>query len=49
MKMNEKEYEELISHFEFLEDKVENCYKRETKEVLKRLKEEYKKFIEYYD
>lgn len=43
--MSEQEYEELISHFEFLEDKVEPCYKRETEALLKRLKEKYKKYI----
>lgn len=31
MIITRQEYEELISHFEFLEDKVEVCYKRETK------------------
>lgn len=45
MKMSEQEYEELIAHFEFLEDKVESCYKMETTNVLERLKEKYKKYI----
>lgn len=48
MKMTEKEYKELIAHFEFIEDKVEDCYKRETKTVLENIKEEYKKFIVKY-
>ncbi|MDU6263736.1 MAG: hypothetical protein E6600_04470 [Anaerocolumna aminovalerica] len=45
MKMTVQEYEELIAHFEFLEDKVESCYKRETEQVLERIKEKYKKYI----
>lgn len=45
MKMTEEEYEELIAHFCFLEDKVGACYKRETQEVLEKLKEEYRKYI----
>lgn len=45
MKMTEQEYKELIAHFEFIEDKVEACYKQETKRVLERLKEEYKKYV----
>lgn len=45
MKMTEHEYEDLIAHFVFLEDKVEECYKRETKAVLERLKEEYRKYV----
>lgn len=48
MKMTEQEYRELIAHFEFLEDKVEKCYKRETTEVLKRLKKEYSTKIVNY-
>lgn len=36
MKMTEQEYKELIAHFEFIEDKVEACYKRE------RLRESWK-------
>lgn len=46
MKMNEKEYEELILHFEFLAEKAEQCYQNEVKQVVKNLKEEYKNFIE---
>lgn len=45
MKMTKQEYEELIGHFEFLNDKVEKCYKRETDIVLVRLKEEYLKYV----
>jgi len=45
MKMTEQEYKELIAHFEFLNNKVEECYKRETDAVVKRLKDEYKKYI----
>lgn len=45
MKMTETEYRELIAHFEFLEDKVEECYKHETERVLEKIKEEYKKYI----
>lgn len=46
--MTDQEYQELIAHFEFIEDKVDFCYQRETKEVLKRLKEEYKQYILKY-
>lgn len=45
MNMTETEYKELIAHFEFLEDKVEACYKHETEQVLENIKEEYKKHI----
>lgn len=48
MKMSQAEYEELIAHFEFLNDKVEECYKRETDAVVKRLKEEYEKYVVKY-
>lgn len=48
MKMTEQEYNELIAHFEFIEDKVEACYKRETERVLENIKEEYKKYIIKY-
>lgn len=48
MKMTEQEYKELIAHFEFIEDKVEACYKRETEIVLENIKEEYKKYIIKY-
>lgn len=45
MTMTQQDYEKLIAHFEFLEDKVESCYKRETEKLLEKLKEEYKKCI----
>jgi hypothetical protein len=45
MKMTEQEYKELIAHFAFLEDKVEEGYKRETSRLLERLKEEYHKYV----
>lgn len=45
MKITETEYKELIAHFEFLEDKVEDCYKRETEQVLEKIKEEYKQYV----
>lgn len=48
MKMTDKEYGELMEHFEFLEDKVEACYKRETKAVLQYLKAEYEKYVVRY-
>lgn len=48
MTMTQKEYKELIAHFEFLNDKVEDCYKQETNAVVERLKKEYEKFVEKY-
>lgn len=48
MKMTEEEYEKLISEFEFLNDKVEACYKRETDEVVKCLKKEYEQYVVKY-
>lgn len=45
MKLTKQEYEELIANLEFLNDKVENCYKQETDTIVKKLKEEYKKFV----
>lgn len=48
MKMTEQEYKELIAHFEFIEDKVEACYKKETEKVLENIKEEYRKYIVKY-
>lgn len=48
MKMTEQEYKDLIAHFEFIEDKVEACYKKETEKVLEEIKEEYKKYIIKY-
>lgn len=48
MKMTKDEYEDLIAHFVFLNDKVEACYKRETDAVVERLKDEYKKYVIKY-
>lgn len=48
MTMTQQDYENLIAHFEFLEDKVESCYKRETEKVLEKLKDEYKKYVKKY-
>lgn len=48
MKMTRQEYDELIAHFAFLEDKVEACYRRETEKVLENLKKEYEKYIVKY-
>lgn len=45
MQMTIEEYNELIAHFEFLEDKVEECYKHETEQVLENIKEEYKQYV----
>lgn len=46
MKMSKEEYEELMAHFYFLEDKVDEGYKRETTAVVERLAEEYRKFVD---
>lgn len=48
MKMTQQEYDELIAHFAFIEDKVDPGYKRETEKVLERLKEEYKQYVVKY-
>ena len=45
MQMSEEEYERLISRFEFLNDKVESCYKQETDKVVENIKKEYKKSV----
>ena len=45
MKMTESEYEVLCQHLEFLNDKVQYCYKAETDAVVERLKEEYRKAV----
>lgn len=45
MRMTEDEYDDLMAHFTFLEDKVEACYKRETEKVLENIKEEYRKYV----
>lgn len=45
MKMTEKEYKELMAHFNFLADKADEAYEREVQKVVERLKEEYKRYI----
>lgn len=45
MKMTEKEYKELIAHFNFLLDKVDPAFQREAEKVVERLEEDYKKYI----
>lgn len=45
MKMTEKEYKELIAHFNFLLDKVDPAFQQEAEKVVERLEEEYKQFI----
>ena len=45
MKMTEKEYKELIAHFNFLADKADPAYEREVQKVVERLEEEYKRCI----
>lgn len=48
MKMTEKEYKELMSHFYFIADKVEDCYFKEVQRVLEKLEKEYKKYVTKY-
>ncbi len=48
MKMTEKEYKELINIFRYLNDKVEDCYKRETDRAVEEFEEEYKKYIVWF-
>lgn len=48
MKMTQQEYDELIAHFAFLEDKVDPGYKRETEKVLEKLKKKYQRYIVKY-
>lgn len=48
MQMTKQEYDELMAHFYFLHDKVEECYKRETEAVIDRLEKEYSKYIVKY-
>lgn len=48
MKMTKQEYDELMAHFYFLNDKVEECYRRETNAVIDRLEKEYSQYIEKY-
>ena len=45
MQMSEEEYERLISRFEFLNDKVESCYKEETNAFVEKMKTEYAKNV----
>lgn len=45
MKITQKEFDDLMAHFYFLEDKVEACYKRETRVVLRNLEKEYSQYI----
>lgn len=48
MQMTEQEYKELIGHLEFLGDKVDAVYKRETDAVIERLKDEYKQYVKRF-
>ena len=45
MQMTEAEYKELMAHFYFLNDKVDDVYRRETDKVIERIEEEYKQYI----
>lgn len=45
MQMTQAEYDELMSHFYFLGDKIDPVYKRETDRVIERIEQEYKKHI----
>ena len=45
MKMTEKEYRDLIAHFNFLLDKADPAFQKEAEKVVERLEEEYKKYI----
>ena len=38
MKMTEKEYKDLIAHFNFLADKADPAYEREVQKVVERLR-----------
>ena len=48
MQMTAQEYKDLMAHFYFLNDKVDSVYKRETDAVVKRLEDEYKKYVKKY-
>lgn len=48
MQMTEQEYEDLMAHFYFLNDKVDDVYRRETDRVIERLEEEYKQYVKKY-
>lgn len=45
MKMTENEYKELMRYFEFFNDKVESCYRKETDALIKKLEEEYARYV----
>lgn len=45
MQMTEQEYKDLMAHFYFLNDKVDDVYRRETDRVIERLEEEYKQYV----
>ncbi len=42
VRLSSKEIEELIGSLRFLQDKIEECYKRETKAVVERIIKELK-------
>lgn len=48
MQMTEAEYKELMAHFHFLNDKVDDVYRRETDKVIERIEEEYKQYVKKY-
>jgi hypothetical protein len=48
MQMTEQEYKDLMAHFCFLNDKVDDVYRRETDRVIERLEEEYKQYVKKY-
>lgn len=48
MQMTEAEYKELMAHFYFLNDKVDDVYRRETDKVIERIEEEYKQYAKKY-
>lgn len=48
MQMTEQEYKDLMAHFYFLNDKVDDVYRRETDRVIELLEEEYKQYVKKY-
>lgn len=48
MQMTEQEYKDLMARFYFLNDKVDDVYRRETDRVIERLEEEYKQYVKKY-
>lgn len=48
MQMTEAECKELMAHFYFLNDKVDDVYRRETDKVIERIEEEYKQYVKKY-